>query len=428
MSEGAQMSRLLVEAQNAARSGDYLLAEKLWRQVLVIDAENLLALNFISEILFRKGELAQALLLLEKIVEVDGSDPQQFVNLALAHRGLGNELAEERALFRALCLAPNDLLALILRAELFERRGKMDQAATAYAKVIAAAPAMDRLVPNLRPTLAKAMAFKERYDREMGDFLDRRLDSLYKKFGSADLQRFQDSVGILTGRMRRFDSRPAVYYFPNLAPIEFFERKEFPWMDELESSTAAIKEELLAVMADRAEFDPYLNYPDDVEKHQFAELNKSRQWSAFHLYEEGKLVEANAAKCPQTIRALAKCSQPQQAGRTPTAMFSMLRPKTHIPAHVGVSNARLVAHLPLIVPPECRFRVGNKTREWVPGKAWVFDDSIEHEAWNNSGELRSILIFDVWHPHLSLAERALITEMASALNEFSAGDGPDFGL
>ena len=85
-------------------------------------------------------------------------------------------------------------------------------------------------------------------------------------------------------------------------------------------------------------------------------------------------------------------------------MFSLLKPHTHIPAHVGVSNARLVVHLPLILPPDCRFRVGNEVREWRVGQALVFDDTIEHEAWNDSDALRVNLIFDIWHPALDVEE------------------------
>ncbi len=102
-------------------------------------------------------------------------------------------------------------------------------------------------------------------------------------------------------------------------------------------------------------------------------------------------------------------------------MFSLLKPGTRIPPHTGVSNARLVTHVPLIIPEQCGFRVGNTTREWVPGQAFVFDDTIEHEAWNLSDKLRVVLIFDVWHPELTPPERALITALAAGLNEFTAG-------
>jgi aspartyl/asparaginyl beta-hydroxylase (cupin superfamily) len=112
---------------------------------------------------------------------------------------------------------------------------------------------------------------------------------------------------------------------------------------------------------------------------------------------------------------------PRQSRRTPVAMFSLLKPRTHIPPHTGASNVRLVTHLPLIVPLGCRFRVGNSVREWVPGRAWVFDDTIEHEAWNDSDELRAVLTFDIWHPALSSEERRLIEELNLALDELGGG-------
>ena len=135
----------------------------------------------------------------------------------------------------------------------------------------------------------------------------------------------------------------------------------------------------------------------------------------------GERVDENAAKCPLTMELLDGAPQPEQRGRTPAAMFSLLKPRTRIPPHTGGSNVRLVAHVPLIIPEECGFRVGNETRPWVPGQAWVFDDTIDHEAWNMSDKLRVILMFDIWNPLLTPPERAMITALSSAMNEFAAG-------
>ena len=73
---------------------------------------------------------------------------------------------------------------------------------------------------------------------------------------------------------------------------------------------------------------------------------------------------------------------PRVAGWGPSVIFSMLKAGAHIGAHTGMYNTRLICHLPLIVPPGCRFRVGNEVREWEEGKLLIFDDTIEHEAWN----------------------------------------------
>ena len=95
-------------------------------------------------------------------------------------------------------------------------------------------------------------------------------------------------------------------------------------------------------------------------------------------------------------------------------MFSLLAPHTHIPAHVGVSNARLVCHLPLVIPDGCWFRVGAETRTWSPGEALVFDDTIEHEAMNDSDSLRVVFIFDVWHPDLTAVERDAVAALIAS--------------
>ncbi|MGH8196396.1 MAG: aspartyl/asparaginyl beta-hydroxylase domain-containing protein [Woeseiaceae bacterium] len=89
--------------------------------------------------------------------------------------------------------------------------------------------------------------------------------------------------------------------------------------------------------------------------------------------------------------------------------------------HNGFLNSRLICHLPLIVPPGCHFRVGNEERRWERGKAWVFDDTIEHEAWNSSDETRVILIFDIWRPELSDEERNLVTALMQAVDSYAGG-------
>jgi aspartyl/asparaginyl beta-hydroxylase (cupin superfamily) len=102
-------------------------------------------------------------------------------------------------------------------------------------------------------------------------------------------------------------------------------------------------------------------------------------------------------------------------------MFSVLQPKTRIPPHTGVSNTRLVVHLALVIPEGCGFRVGNETRDWRAGEAFVFDDTLEHEAWNESDRTRTVLIFDIWSPFLSEPERDLIRRVTAAADEFNGG-------
>ncbi len=134
---------------------------------------------------------------------------------------------------------------------------------------------------------------------------------------------------------------------------------------------------------------------------QWRELNNSPRWTSYEFYREGQPIEERFQRAPATVRAMQALPQAVVPLRSPCAMYSALQPRTRIPPHTGVANFRLVVHLPLVLPPGCGFRVGSETRAWRIGEAWVFDDTIEHEAWNDSDEPRYIFICDIWNPRLS---------------------------
>ena len=222
------------------------------------------------------------------MVELDGSTPQQWAHLALVCRSLEDEQAEEDAIARALAIDPMELLALILRASLLERQGKKHQAAKVYGAVTVVAPPFERLHPDLRAAVTYAWSFREAYDSELAGFLDERLEGDLRGFAGEDLRRFRDSVDIMVGRKRRYDSQ-----YPHLAPIEVFDRERFPWLDAVEAATDAIRDEFLGVLESDEGFTPYITYPEGVPLNQWVELNNSPRWSAFHLYKMGTLVPTN---------------------------------------------------------------------------------------------------------------------------------------
>ena len=421
----AQVAALEAAAISAAQSGRDAEADALWRRILEIQPGHMRTLTALGQRAFRRSDFASARAAFQQIVDVDGTDSEQWIHLALACQRLRDEPGEEAAIQRALVLDPKHLVALILRANVLERQGKTHEAARASVAIAQVAPPLDRLRPELRPGVSHALAYYEQYGRDFGAFLDRQLEPLYRSFAGENLKRFRDSLDIMVGRKRLYESRSELYHYPGLPAIEFFERADFPWLDTIELATDEIRDEFLAVLQTEEGFAPYISYPPGVPLNQWAELNNSPRWSAFHLYKMGKRMDANAARCPRTMAALAVAPQPDQPGRTPSAMFSLLRPRTRIPPHNGVTNVRLVTHLPLIVPEGCGFRVGNETRPWVPGRAWVFDDTIEHEAWNDSDKVRVVLIFDIWHPHLTPPERALITALTAGVNAFTGGSEAD---
>jgi aspartyl/asparaginyl beta-hydroxylase (cupin superfamily) len=127
------------------------------------------------------------------------------------------------------------------------------------------------------------------------------------------------------------------------------------------------------------------------------------------------------------VAALRDAPLTRVPGRSPNVLFSQLRPGARIPPHHGFVNTRLIVHLPLVVPSGCAFRVGNETRAWVEGRAWLFDDTIEHEAWNESDRTRVILLFETWRPELTGAERAQVTALFQAIDRVH-GRGADWTM
>lgn len=417
---GQGLAELERQAAAATEAGQWPDAARLWARVLELDPRHVTAHTRLGDLALRRGDASAALASFRRAAELDGRDPWQWVNVARACEALRDEPGAEAALSRALQVNPYDLLALLMRAQQFERLGRPHAAAAAYGAAADVAPPLPRVVPPLRAAVEHAQRYRADYQRRYGDFLDQALAPLRQQVRGADRERFDRSVDLLVGRRKRFDSQPMLHYMPGLLPTEFFERSRFPWLDAIEAGTDVIRDEFLAVLASDAGFAPYIQYGVDQPVAQWAQLNHNPDWSAFHLVKSGRPVAGNAERCPRTMELWRGVPSPQQPGRTPVALFSLLKPRTHIPPHVGASNARLLTHLPLIIPPGCSFRVGNTVREWVPGQAWVFDDTIEHEARNDSDRLRVIMIFDIWHPDLSPDEQRLMTALAEAMNTFNA--------
>ena len=388
------------------------------------------ALNQAAMQALASGDAAKAKSLLREAVSLDPGALPLLLNLAGACRADGDLDGATSALDAVLKIDPRSFLALLMKAAVLERQGRTRDAGAAYGVALTQAPPEDKLDDATRKTLARGRALNAQYLSEMTGYLKDVTSGARAMGQAAESRRINTFVERLTGRRAIYRQEPTHFVYPGMPAIEFYDREPFPWLADLEAATADIRGELLGVLTEDGpvkEFEPYIEYPDGVPLDQWAELNHSQRWSAFHLFKAGTKDEANCAKCPRTIATLAALPQPQAPNRSPASMFSLLQPKTHIPAHTGVSNTRLVVHLPLVIPPGCGFRVGSETREWALGQAWVFDDTIDHEAWNRSDQPRAILILDVWSPYLSTNEREMIVQVMNAMDAFH-GPPADAGL
>lgn len=371
-----------------------------------------------------KGKLdsrdpASARALLARASEIKPADFNIFMFLTLACRMQGDHRAALNAVNSALAIDPYSYVALLSKGAILEDLGEAHAAAEAYKGALCLAPARSNIPPPLHVSMKHAQSAVERDSIRLHDFLRKAVAGERSRCPQESLKRFDECLAIFAGRAKRYVHEASMLNFPQLPAIPFYDDSLFPWLPRLEQATDAIREELIVVMKEDWEaFHPYIQYPKGAPLNQWAELNRSPAWSTFHLWRDGKKIEANCARCPGTTELLAGMPMAEQEGYGPSAMFSVLAPHTHIPAHTGSTNIRVIVHLPLILPPGCRYRVGNDYREWKMGKAWVFDDTIEHEAWNDSDETRVLLIFDVWNPLITEAERALVGAMMLAKRDF----------
>jgi aspartate beta-hydroxylase len=325
-----------------------------------------------------------------------------------------------------LASAPTTVEALLDQADRLAADGDARAASAHYAAAIKQSQLLEKWPAGLADRLAVASDACAHYTSSYTKFLYERLAA-----AGFDAQRtpgrFADSLEILLGKKQLFLQQPRFYYFPGLPQIQFYENTLFPWIADVERATPAIRAELLSLLADQSVFAPYVQGKVNRPVTRESEMRNNPAWSACFLWKDGNPVAEIVARCPETMRVLSNVPLARIPDRSPSILFSMLRAGARIPPHNGLINTRLICHLPLIVPGPTSFRVGNEVRSWVEGKAWLFDDTIEHEAWNGSDQDRVVLLFDVWRPELTSIERALVVRLFGAIDAYD-GKKPEWEI
>jgi aspartyl/asparaginyl beta-hydroxylase (cupin superfamily) len=364
------------------------------------------------------GDAPTAITLFQRLTQAAPRVADHWVKLGLAHRGADDRGSELAALNAALAIEPRLLSALLLKGINREDSGELIASGQVFKAALAVAPPYDRVPAELRPLVRRAQAGVARHQAAFEAAVRERLSESYRELAGASLGRFDQSVAVLLGKKSIYRQHPNSFYFPGLPETQFYERQQFPWLEAMEQASGRILAEFETVWRSDHGAEPYIAYPPGAPIDQWADLNHSPRWSAFHLIRNGEANAVNAPRCPETVGLLGGVPAPALVNRGPNAMFSILKPWTRIPPHTGETNARLIVHIPLIIPEKTGFRVGNDSRPWRFGEAFIFNDTIEHEAWNDSDQMRAVLIFDIWHPDLTEAERIMVARLMAATSEF----------
>ena len=355
----------------------------------------------------QRGDHAAARFAFQTVVTAGAATPRLNLLLGQACYGLGDTAAARAALDAVLAVEPRHLEALILRGDVADD----DRAASAfYGMALSSAAGL---------TPAPAIAARLRHaEARMTTANARFLDHLRAELAGANAgPRFAEAVAIVAGEKQPFFQAPTSFFYPGLPHRQFYDPGEFCWTSALVAAAPAIRDELEGAMRGEDGFRPYVE-ADPTRPNRGHALLGDPSWSAFHLWQDGRPVAGNADRCPATMAALAELPIPGIAGRSPMALFSILQPGTHIPPHHGMINTRLIVHLPLIVPDGCRLRVGNEVRTVEAGVPMIFDDSIEHEAWNDGDAVRVVLLTEIWRPELDASERAALTTLFGAIGSY----------
>jgi len=359
--------------------------------------------------LLQGGHPQEARTRFEQITVTGRANTQIWLFLAAACKASGDRTSEEAALDAALALDPSLIRGQIMKGDCRVHAGDQQGALEFYQVALRWAEAAEQLPPDLAAEVARARSVIAQYAAK-GDAAREAALTARGLPPEARSPRFAEALDIMAGRKAIFVQQPTDFYFPGLAQTQFFDTAAFDWVPAVEAAAPAIRAELDGLLASRAaDFRPYL-HGDPNRARIDQSLLDDPDWSALFLCENGVRNEAAIEACPATWAAMQQVPFPAIAN-SPTVMFSLLRKGARIMPHTGMFNTRLVCHLPLIVPPDCHFRVGNEVRQWEQGKLLVFDDSIEHEAWNNSDQDRVVLIFDIWRPDLSEQEKAEVAAL-----------------
>lgn len=365
----------------------------------------------------QQGDFATAREAFRRVTGSGTASPQAWLFLAQACEGLDDRETGLEAIEQVLAADKRNPFALLMKGDIFARNGDDRAAVSFYRMGIKIAESLATLPGDLGERIARAHAAVSEAE---GRF-ERHLEKVLAERGVDEVpRRFAEALAIAAGKQPVYLQEPTNFYYPGLPQIAWYSSDDFPWARELEAAVPQMRAEIEAVLAEDRGIEPYVQESGERASRGHSLLEDAR-WSAFHLWKDGERVEENASRVPLIMRLLDVLPIPRIKRRSPMALISILRPGTHIPPHSGMLNTRLICHIPLVVPKGCRLRVGAEAREVVEGRTMIFDDSFEHEAWNDGDSVRAVLLFEIWRPELSEAERVALTAMYEAVTGYPSG-------
>lgn len=426
----ADVRAQLTLIQEAMATGHVLQAELGGLKLIESVPDCLPALTVVAQCAASRGDHAKSATYWAKARALAPDEEGLLHQEALALANLG-DLATADSVFAAYWRGRGKLVPenWLLWGHLKFRLGQADLALKAWLRAVEQAQRQGRWLndattaPAIKPMVLAAMRYLAKGKR---DLLQNVLQPVRLEVGAAALVRVDRAVsnylGVTSDGPADTRQRPKFLYVPGLPDTPYHDPFLQPWAQQLQDAYSAIREEALTLLTGHDRFEPFLAFGPNTKVSDYVGGHGEKpSWDAFFFYRHGQRYDTNHTRCPQTSSVLEEIDLCRVKSQAPEVCFSLLAPGSHIKPHYGVTNSRLVMHLPLKVPADCALNIVDAgEHHWQEGRLMMFDDTFQHEAWNRSSETRLILLMDCWNPHLTPEERLAITRLVECISDFES--------
>lgn len=420
------LDNALAEVRQLLDAGALPAARSKCEQLLVAHPQRPEPLKLAARLAVLRGDLSTAGIRLAQALALNPGDAAVAFDVAMLRFNQGDLNGASQVLSATLAVTPNAADCWLLLGHVREQQGNVTGALKAWFQAIDRAQAggrwlNERTTPKaLLPMVMGAMQSLQTGRRAL---FEQTLARVRQEVGPSALQRVDRA---LANYLKLSDDgptdprqKPKFLFFPGLPEQPYHDPALHPWTRTLLEAYPDIREEALGLLGNEANFESFLSFgpgakPEDYVGGQGAKPS----WDAFFFYRHGQRFDAHHERCPRTSAALEGIDLCRIRDQAPEICFSVLAPGSIIKAHHGVTNTRLVMHLPLKIPRDCALNViDGGEHHWQEGRLMMFDDTYQHEAWNHSDETRVILLMDCWNPHLTDAEKLAVTRLVECISD-----------
>lgn len=421
----------LEQAQRLAQSGQVVQAELLYVGILKDWPGQLQSLRALADLAMQRDDAARAVRFLSEATQRHPNDTELALSYAAVLAKAQRIPEAQQWLEGVVAKSPKFFAAWLFLGQLREATGDSLGALRAWFEAIIGAQRAgqwlgeDTTEPQILEQVIHAVE-KVRKGREL--LLYESYGELRKRLGAGALGRVDKA---LAGYLRKWNAtppdprqRPRFFYFPDLPDLPYYDPLLQPWAPALQSSFEVIRNDAVRVFAEDQKFQPFLVRTGGNKTGEHIKGSGTEPaWDAFFFYRHGERFDKNHNRCPETSTALESIELCRISDQAPEICFSVLGAGTQIMPHYGVSNVRLVMHLPLVIPGDCALNLLDAgEHHWQEGKLVMFDDTFQHEAWNRSNSPRIILLMDCWNPHLTVPEKTAVKHLIEMITAFQLAD------